>query len=109
MPQLTLRTINQIEQLAPFGQDNPRPLLFTSRVQVDGDPRRVGGGERHLLLNLRQYDRTFRAIAFGQAERAKSLEGDRSEFDIAFRPIINEFRGRRSVELQLVDWRPSQT
>ena len=109
LPQLTLRTINQIEQLAPFGQDNPRPLLFASRVQVDGNLRRVGGGERHLLLSLRQFDRTFRAIAFGQAERAKSLEGDRSEFDIAFRPIINEFRGRRSVELQLVDWRRSQS
>ena len=109
LPQLTLRTVSQIEQLAPFGQDNPRPLLFTSHVQVDGNPRRVGGGERHLLLNLRQYDRTFRAIAFGQADRAESLQEDQSDFDIAFRPIINEFRGRRSVELQLVDWRPSQT
>ncbi len=109
LPQLTLRTVSQIEQLAPFGQGNPRPVLFTAGVQVDGVPRRIGGGERHLLLNLRQYDRSFRAIAFGQAERADTLQGDDSEFDIAFRPIINEFRGRRSVELQLVDWRPTQS
>ena len=27
--------------------------------------------------------------------------------DIAFRPVINEFRGMRSVEIHLVDWRVS--
>jgi single-stranded-DNA-specific exonuclease len=28
--------------------------------------------------------------------------------DVAFRPDINTFRGRQSVELRLVDWRPSR-
>jgi hypothetical protein len=28
--------------------------------------------------------------------------------DVAFRPVINEFRGRQSVELHLVDWRRTE-
>jgi len=27
--------------------------------------------------------------------------------DVAYRPVINEFRGYRKVEIQIVDWRPS--
>jgi len=26
---------------------------------------------------------------------------------VAFRPVINSYRGRQSVELHLVDWRPT--
>jgi hypothetical protein len=29
-------------------------------------------------------------------------------FDLAFEPRINEFNGRRTVQLKLLDWRPAQ-
>ena len=50
---------------------------------------------------------TLRAVAFGQGEWAEDLTELQGHIDIAYRPVINEFRGRRSVELQMVDWRPS--
>ncbi|HUY89118.1 MAG TPA: hypothetical protein VMV10_10315, partial [Pirellulales bacterium] len=42
--------------------------------------------------------------AFGGGEWADELAAVEGPLSIAFRPVINEFRGRRTVELHLVDW-----
>jgi single-stranded-DNA-specific exonuclease len=106
--QLTLRTMKEIEQLAPFGEGNPRPVLCASGVQLSEPPRRIGNGDRHLSLKLNQYGVGMRAVAFGQGEAADEIAGIEGDLDIAFRPVINDFRGRRSVEMHLVDWRPAR-
>ncbi len=106
---LTLSTLDQIERLAPFGQGNPRPILCTSGVTAAGEPKRMGGGERHLSVKLKQHNLTFRAVAFGRGEWADELAEVAGPFDIAYRPVINHFRGRRSVELHLEDWRLAES
>lgn len=102
----TLQTVGQIDRLSPFGQSNPRPLLCTTDVTLAEPPRAIGGGH-HLSLKLSQHGVTLRSVAFGGGEWADDLNALDGPIDIAFRPMINTFRGRRSVELQLVDWRPT--
>ena len=53
----------------------------------------------------------MRGVAFGQAEEwLPQLERlDAASIDLAFRPVINEFRGYRRVEMQVVDWREGAT
>ncbi|NLX98286.1 MAG: single-stranded-DNA-specific exonuclease RecJ [Rhodopirellula sp.] len=106
---LTLRTVEQIEQLAPFGQANPRPVLCTSGVRLVDPPRPLGSSGRHLSMKLVQHEISLRAVAFGGGDWAEDLASTAGPLDVAFRPVINTFRGRRSVELHLVDWRPCQT
>ncbi len=106
--QMTLSTLQQIEQLAPFGQGNPRPVLCSSGVSLVGPPKRMGGGDRHLSVRLQQHGVTLRAVAFGQGEAADELAKLDGLLDVAFRPVINEYRGRRTVEMHLVDWRVSE-
>jgi single-stranded-DNA-specific exonuclease len=108
LSQLTLRTIQQLEQVAPFGQGNPRPVLCATGVEIADPPRHLGGGERHLAMKVRQHHVALRAIGFGHGEWLNELTEANGPIDIAFRPVINEFRGRRSVEIQLVDWRLSR-
>ncbi|HUY32403.1 MAG TPA: single-stranded-DNA-specific exonuclease RecJ [Pirellulales bacterium] len=103
--ELSLATVGQIERLAPFGQANPRPLLCATGVTLAGPPKRIGGGERHLALKLLQHGVALRAVAFGGGEWADELAAAAGPLAVAFRPIINEFRGRRNVEAQLADWR----
>jgi single-stranded-DNA-specific exonuclease len=105
--QLTTRVVRQIEMLAPFGAGNPRPTLCATDVQLDGVPKKMGGGDRHLSLRLTHQRTTLRAVAFGKGEWAEELE-QIDRLDIAFRPVINDFRGFTKVEIQLVDWRPAQ-
>jgi single-stranded-DNA-specific exonuclease len=56
-------------------------------------------------LKLSQYGVTLRAVAFGGGEWIDDLIALEGPIDIAFRPVINTFKGRQSVELHLVDWR----
>jgi single-stranded-DNA-specific exonuclease len=65
----------------------------------------MGSGDRHLALRLRQGNVVLRAVAFGRGDWAEELSQAGGTVDVAYRPVINHFRGRQSVELHLVDWR----
>ena len=107
LSQLTTQTIVQMQQLGPFGEANPAPVLCASNVDiVPGSARRMGGGERHLSVKVSQYGKTLRAVAFGQGDWAEELDQVQGQIDVVFKPVINEFRGQRNVELHLEDWRP---
>jgi single-stranded-DNA-specific exonuclease len=102
----TLQVVDQMEQLAPFGQGNVRPLLCASGVKLVDPPRPLGATGRHLSMQLEQHGVVLRAVAFGGGDRIEEFQAAPGPLDVAFRPVINSFRGRRSVELHLVDWRP---
>ena len=106
LSQLTVTTVQQLERLAPFGNGNPRPLLCATGVQLADPPKRLKG-ERHISVKLRQHATTLRSVAFGRGEWFEELTAVAGALDIAFRPVINDYRGFRSVELHLVDWRVS--
>ena len=89
--------IAQVEQLAPFGRGNQEPLFGASRVGPTGI-KRVGKDGAHLKLNLRQGRRTWPAIAFNQGRLAPSLGG---KVRIAYRPVLDSFRGRPHISLHL--------
>ncbi len=107
LSQLTPQIIVQMQQLGPFGEANPAPVLCASKVDiVTGTAKRMGGGERHLSVKVSQYGTTLRAVAFGQGDWAEELDQVDGQIDVVFKPVINEFRGQRNVELHLEDWRP---
>lgn len=103
--QLNLETVKQMEMLAPFGAGNPRPVLLCRDVQLDQPARRMGTGDRHLTANLRQGRKVIRAVAFSSGDWCDELNRVDGPIEIAYRPVINEFRGMRKVEIHLVDWR----
>jgi single-stranded-DNA-specific exonuclease len=106
---LTLDVVQKIESLAPFGQANHRPTFCATGVSLVEPPKKIGGGARHLSLKLSQYGVTLRAVAFGGGDWHDELVQYAGPVDLAFRPIINDFRGQRKVELQVTDWRVSET
>ena len=103
---LTLDTVAQLERLAPFGQGNRRPVLCASGVRRTEPPRAMGGGGRHIAMNLVQHGARVRGVAFGGAEWLPHLPPPGTPFHVAFKPKINEFRGRRTAEMEIIDWRP---
>jgi single-stranded-DNA-specific exonuclease len=66
--------------------------------------RQVGTGGKHLKLTLRQSRKVFDAIAFRQGELAPRLGG---QVDIAFRLERNEFRGMTTLQLNVIDIKPT--
>jgi single-stranded-DNA-specific exonuclease len=101
---LTLGLVRDLDQLEPYGSANSRPLFLAGGLQVVGEPRKMGQGERHLGFQVRQGDVKLRAVAFGMADRLDTLMADAGRCCLAFTPKVNEWQGRRSVELEVVDW-----
>jgi single-stranded-DNA-specific exonuclease len=102
---LTHQTVRQIESLAPFGHGNERPMLCTTDVRLAEPPRRIGETGHHLSLRLEQHGVAIRAVAFGGGDWEDDLNKASGPLSVAFKPIINSFRGRVTVEMQLADWR----
>lgn len=105
---LTLKTVEQIERLAPFGEANRRPIFCATGVMLDEPPKRIGGGERHLSLKLSQNGVKLRGVAFGGGDWFDELSHLQGPMDIALKPVINEFNGFRKVEAHITDWRVSE-
>jgi single-stranded-DNA-specific exonuclease len=106
---LTFQSVSQIEQLAPFGCGNIRPVLCTSGVELAEPPKRIGEGGRHASFRFRQHNISLRAVAFSQGDWADQIgeyAAAGGPLAIAYRPVLNEFRGRRNVELHVADWKP---
>lgn len=106
LSELDMACVSEIEQLSPFGMGNARPMFCALDVSIAEPPKVIGASGKTLSMQLSQFGKRIRAVAFGQAEEwLPKLEKVDSTIDIAFRPVINEFRGFRKVEIQLTDWR----
>jgi single-stranded-DNA-specific exonuclease len=70
-----------LNQIAPFGRDNPRPLFGMRGAKLAGTPQLWK--EKHLKLPVTQGGRTVIMKGFGMAELAVELEG-LSYADITF-------------------------
>lgn len=102
--QLTPKVVEAIERMEPFGVGNPRPLLVANDVRVVADPRFVGEGGRTTQLKFNQGGATIKAVAFGMADRCQALKAGMT-CSVAFSPSINEWNGRRDVQLEIKDFR----
>ena len=104
---LTYGLMKDIDKLEPYGAENPRPRFLASGLKIEGEPRKIGQGERHLSFRVRQGQSVVRAVAFGFADRLEELVSGGGDCCLAFTPKVNEWQGRRSVEIEVVDFRPT--
>ena len=109
LPDPTLLTQEEVEALSllePYGPGNPKPIFRLDRCAVTGLTQ-VGNG-KHMKLKLSSGSRTLDAIFFS-ATAAEAGIGPDQRVDLCFSPQINEYKGWRSVQLQVCDLRPART
>jgi single-stranded-DNA-specific exonuclease len=99
---LTLEAVDTLARLGPHGMGNPRPRFASGWLELTEEPKCVGRDGAHLSARFRENGLTVRAIGFGLGERIEDLRRHR-RCRVAFEPMVNEFNGRRSVEMQVVD------
>ncbi len=101
---LTLGNVESLNALEPCGNGCPKPVLIMKDLVIE-KIMQVGGG-RHMRLRVRGGRYAFNAIYFSaNAQMASIAPGEK--VDIAFTPQINDFRGDRSVQMNVTDIRPS--
>ena len=87
-----------LSRLEPTGCSNPAPLFLLEGAEVQS-LRRVGRDGSHLKLTLLDEDLSVvDGIAFSRGDLADEAP---LKLDLLYRPILNEYRGRMTVEAQV--------
>ena len=100
---LSVGSIDALSALEPCGNGCPKPVLMLEKLVVDR--LALVGNSRHMRLRLKQGHHMLGAICFCATTDTFPIQpGD--IVDVAFQPQVNEFRGVRSVQLNVQDIRP---
>ena len=87
-----------LTRLEPTGCGNPAPLFLLEGAEVQAI-RRVGKDGSHLKLTVIDEDLSIvEAIAFSQGDVADESP---QKLDLLYRPVLNDFRGRTTIEAQV--------
>lgn len=96
--------VDALRFLEPFGMGNPAPVLVSRRVQLRGGARTVGADG--LKLEFETTSGPTEAVGWGMAPRKTEIVRD-GRLDVVYRLEMNEFRGARTLQANLLDFRPA--
>jgi single-stranded-DNA-specific exonuclease len=102
LSEITPKFFRIIQQMAPFGPLNMKPIFTSTCVRDNGYGKQVGADKTHLKLNVFQGDnkKTYNAIGFNLGDKMALVKND---FDIVYALDENEWNGYKSVQLVLKD------
>ena len=91
--------IGQLERLEPFGNGNPKPVFAQKNVCILRKMP-IGKQKQFLRLTLQGEDGSrMEGLYFGERTVLEEIEGERGCITITYYPQINDFRGRRSLQI----------
>ncbi len=102
---LNLKTVEELNLLSPYGQGN-KPPIFVSYKMVLKDFKTVGASGAHLKANFFDGVMEYDSIWFSKGGLAKELKSGQ-KYDLVFSPQSNIWNGFETVQLNLIDLKPS--
>lgn len=96
---INMDAYEQLQQLAPFGKGNEKPLFYMPSTHVQ-QARRVGDKQQHLKLQLSDGSNTFDAIAFGKGGYDLSVN---DAVGVWFELGQNNYNGQCKLQLLVKD------
>lgn len=97
-------TVKEIENLAPFGQKNKRPVFMYKNLKVVSISTLKDN--KHLKLKLQDEDFVIDALFFKAGERRDEIKLS-DKIDVAFTLSSNEYMGYKSLQFILLDFKKS--
>jgi single-stranded-DNA-specific exonuclease len=102
LDEMSLEMLGELAGLKPTGQENP-PVQFCARNLTHQRPlQRIGAEKQHVKMWVTDRVSTLEALWWNGGDQSLPV----GKFDLAFAPQVNEFNGRRTVQLKVLDWRP---
>ncbi|MFZ9220036.1 MAG: single-stranded-DNA-specific exonuclease RecJ [Sediminibacterium sp.] len=94
-----------ISQMEPFGPDNMRPVFIAQKVYDTGYSKMVK--DLHISCSFKQGKNTIRGIGYNMPQHIDVIKSGKP-FDIVFQLQLNEWQGTQSVQMQIMDIKPSE-
>jgi single-stranded-DNA-specific exonuclease len=101
LDEFTLESLTELEKLKPMGQGNPTIQFFASDLVHQRPLQRIGTAKQHVKMWITDGTTTHEAVWWNAGNESLPV----GRFDLAFAPLVNEFNGKRSIQLKVLDWR----
>lgn len=102
---LSLPLAEDVNRLAPYGQNNPQPRFVTHGLLVD-DVMTMGFENQHIKIRFSQFDgisaKSLWGICFGGATTYNQIQPG-AKVDLVYYLEVNDFNGRREAQLKIID------
>lgn len=105
LPYISEKLILELDKLEPYGKGNPKPLFVEKNLRVIS-PRIIG--KNHNVLKFQVVDeRGIRmdAIYFGDVQACMEYIRQKDKMAFTYYPAINEYMGKRSLQMTVVNYR----
>jgi single-stranded-DNA-specific exonuclease len=102
LKEISLASLAELDRLKPMGQGNPSVQFFVRGMTHSRPVQRMGAEKQHVKMWVTDGTVTHECVWWG-AGKAPLPDG---KFDLAFTPQTNEFNGRTTVQLKVLDWQP---
>jgi single-stranded-DNA-specific exonuclease len=104
---ITEELVRSLDQFEPYGRGNEEPVLISRGMEVL-DARRIGKERNHLKLRVASDGMApLDAVMWGEGDQEEHIEAG-VRYDLCYRPSLNCFNGRTSVQFVLDDLRRSR-
>lgn len=102
--EINFKTYRILQQMAPFGPSNNKPVLMLKGVVDNGRGRLIGSDQSHLKLAITDAlgSAVYDGIGFGMANHFPRIK-NKEPFDICFVLEENEWNGNTTLQLRVKD------
>jgi single-stranded-DNA-specific exonuclease len=101
LDEINFEMLSELEKLKPTGQGNPTVQFCVRNLSHAKPLQRMGKEKQHVKLWVSDGATTHEAVWWNGGDKSLPV----GKFDLAFAPSVNEFNGRRAVQLKVLDWR----
>jgi single-stranded-DNA-specific exonuclease len=103
-PHITEQLIKELELLEPFGKGNTKPLFAERNLRVIS-PRIFGKNRNVLKCRLEDASgNQMEAVYFGDVEACLKAMEEKPVMSFTYYPSVNEYMGRRTLQLTIVNY-----
>jgi single-stranded-DNA-specific exonuclease len=100
LDEINFEMLAELEKLKPSGQGNPAVQFCVRNVSHAKPLQRMGAQKQHVKMWVTDGTVTHETVWWNGGDKSLPV----GKFDLAFAPQVNEFNGRRTVQLKMLDW-----
>jgi single-stranded-DNA-specific exonuclease len=103
LDEMTFERLAELDKLKPHGQGNPATQFCARNVSHAKPVLRIGAEKQHVKMRVTDGTMTHEAVWWNGGDKSLPV----GKFDLAFAPQTNEFSGRQTIQLKVLDWQPA--
>jgi len=103
LSEISCDSLAELDQLKPMGQGNPALQFYASGLTHQRPLLRMGAEKQHVKLWVTDGKTSHEGVWWNAGKGSLPV----GRFDLAFAPQINDYNGKRTVQLKVLDWRPA--